>query len=97
VQPRLENKDRDIKQPDQNMVLEIEIMVSCKGVAIKNVKIIPPAPTYFITLAAPFAGIRFENSTKNNAKPAERNSIPPIAQNRAALSAPFTAFSLKGC
>jgi hypothetical protein len=77
------------------MVLEIVIIVSCNGVAIKAVKSIPLTPTYFIILAAPFAGIFFENSIKNRAKLAERKIIPPIAQKRDALADPLTAFLLK--
>ena len=77
------------------MVLETVTIMSCKGVAIKKVNSMQLAPTYFMTLAAPFDGIFFENSMKNMAKLTDRKNIPPTAQKRAVFSEPFTAFSLK--
>ena len=77
------------------MVLAMVIIVSCSGVAIKKVNSIPTLPQYLMTLAAPFAGILFENSIKNKAKLAERKIIPAIAQKRAVFSEPLSAFSPK--
>ncbi|MNL74426.1 hypothetical protein D3C87_2000630 [compost metagenome] len=69
------------------------IIVSCHGVTIKRVNSMPTLPEYFITLAAFLDEILFENSAKNMARLNDRKNIPPTAQNRAVLFAPFKAFS----
>jgi len=53
----------------------------------------PAMPKYFMTLAAPLAGIFFENAIKNTAKLAERKIIPASAQILEGLCDPFTAFA----
>src|SRR4051812_28623689 len=75
------------------MVLARVTIISCKGVTIKTVHSMPATPKYFITLAAPLAGIFFENAIKNTVKLAERKIIPVSAQILDGLSAPFTAFA----
>ncbi len=76
-------------------MLAIVTIISCSGVTIKKVHIIPPAPKYLMILAAPCAGIFFEKFMKNMAKLTERKIIPPSAQILDGLSEPFTAFAAK--
>ena len=65
---------------------------SCKGVTIKKLNSMFPAPRYFITFAAFFCGIFFEKLIKNIAKLMERKIIPASAHILDGLSEPFTAF-----